>query len=425
MIGNSGPTSAELAEMVKAGIRAVTNGRPEEARDVLESVVEADPDNETAWWWLSQVAETAADRHMCLRNVLQLNPAHAEARRRLGALTDEVEQRQRPSVSPAAAILYPERQADEWFWQDDIELQQAPSPETVSLSGFDDVWERETDICAFCAHEVGLEDKRCGQCGRKLLKSVYRYERPSPNLYIYFVLILGVSQMAVALVMFGVLTGASPVLLMWNTLLAAGMGILAVGIYFRRFWAYTGSLIVSLMAFSVIGLDLASGGAMQAAVPLSELGLVELLQIDMVDALRPLVDLLPPLQAVALVLALLYGAFIVGPDFERSYRRLLAKLDKDADDASAFFIRGRRYAEQAMWASAVLHWRRAVAREPYRAQYQEMLAQGYARLGFLERSLDMLRSARLAAQQDDRRQRLDNWIAEVEALVASAPTRES
>ena len=415
--------------MVEAAIYAVRKQRPEEARDLLEQVVTADPDNERAWWWLSRVAETAADREMCLRNVLQLNPFHGEAKRQLAALeanlTGEVVQRQRPAVSPAAAMLYPERQAESWLWYDEIELRQAASVAMESGSGFDDVWERESDICAFCAYEVGPEDRRCGQCGRKLVQSDYRYERPSPNLYIYFVLILGVSQMAMILVMFGVLSGASPLLLTWNTLLFGGMGVLAAGIYFRRFWAYVGSLIVSLMAFSVIGLDLVSGGALQAAVPLSELGLVALLQIDVVDALRPLVDLLPSLQLLALVLALVYGAFVVGPEFERSHRRLLAKLDKDADDASAFFIRGRRYAERGMWASATLHWRRAVAREPYRAQYQEALARGYAKLGFLERSLDMLRSARAAAQREEQRQRLDAWITEVEALVVPASPVES
>jgi tetratricopeptide (TPR) repeat protein len=47
-----------------------------------------------------------------------------------------------------------------------------------------------------------------------------------------------------------------------------------------------------------------------------------------------------------------------------------------------------------MWASAVLHYQRAVAREPNRAFYHRTLGNAYARLDFYARALDVLESAR-------------------------------
>jgi len=47
-----------------------------------------------------------------------------------------------------------------------------------------------------------------------------------------------------------------------------------------------------------------------------------------------------------------------------------------------------------MWTTAVLYWQRAVGRSPGNVAILRRLADGYARLGFAERSLDTLRQAR-------------------------------
>jgi len=65
------------------GIEAAKQGNRVAAQNVLYEVVEEDARNETAWVWLSYVADTVPDRKICLENVLAINPANKYALRGL------------------------------------------------------------------------------------------------------------------------------------------------------------------------------------------------------------------------------------------------------------------------------------------------------------------------------------------------------
>jgi len=67
-------------------IREAKAGRKEEARLLLEAVLDADERNERAWLWLSGVVDSDAERVVCLENVLAINPENQVAAKGLAAL---------------------------------------------------------------------------------------------------------------------------------------------------------------------------------------------------------------------------------------------------------------------------------------------------------------------------------------------------
>ena len=62
---------------------------------LLQTVVGAEPDNELAWMWLANIAESAAEAATCLEKVLAINPDNDLARRYLRAVP--IQRHQRPS----------------------------------------------------------------------------------------------------------------------------------------------------------------------------------------------------------------------------------------------------------------------------------------------------------------------------------------
>jgi tetratricopeptide (TPR) repeat protein len=78
--------SDNLARWLYEGAVAVTEGRREDARELLLRVIEADEQNELAWLWLSGAVEDRDDQQVALENVLALNPANAAARSGLANL---------------------------------------------------------------------------------------------------------------------------------------------------------------------------------------------------------------------------------------------------------------------------------------------------------------------------------------------------
>jgi tetratricopeptide (TPR) repeat protein len=66
--------SIQVTQLLQQGIAAAKSGRTQEARKTLLWVIELDERNETAWLWLSQVAESPEERCICLENTLAINP---------------------------------------------------------------------------------------------------------------------------------------------------------------------------------------------------------------------------------------------------------------------------------------------------------------------------------------------------------------
>ena len=91
----------QIESLLERGIEAARAGEERRARDILVHVIELDQYNENAWLWLSSVVDTAADRTVCLENVLTINPDNAYAAAGLQQL------RQQPTGEMAPRSVLP------------------------------------------------------------------------------------------------------------------------------------------------------------------------------------------------------------------------------------------------------------------------------------------------------------------------------
>jgi ribosomal protein L40E len=117
---------AKIDAWLKGGIEAAKAGEKDKARRLLEQVVEADPDNETAWLWLSAAVDTRVERIRCLEMALKLHPANQDAKMAL-----------------------------EWLRSGVLS---EPSPQV----------ETERVLCGRCGTVNTVEDNFCRQCGTPL-----------------------------------------------------------------------------------------------------------------------------------------------------------------------------------------------------------------------------------------------------------------
>jgi hypothetical protein len=418
----------QINNLLRSGIEAAKEGDQSQARESLLAVVKADEGNEQAWLWLSGVIESDEDRRVCLENVLVINPNNAAAKRGLlhldvKAVSDDgldegfTVRRQKDPVSPAASILYPDQYVEELRPREPA-MQPGIVPGYQGQSTFDDVWEQEGDICPYCAAELAYDDWRCTNCRRNLKRSHYRYSKAGSDLLLFFVFVLGVSQLSFILILMNLVIGKSLLALIWQSLVFITMIVLAAGIHFRRFWSYLGSII----GLSMVLITLLISIFVQPETP----GLLEAAIVDgffkaLADnpyafAVEPFIDLVITFQLLAVILALFYALFRVGPDFERVSVRRTAQIRKGVSGASMFYAQGNDYAGRNMWANAVLHFRRAAALEPTQTYYLSALGNGYARLGYYQRSLDVLESAYQLANDEQRREELAVMIGEVRRL---------
>jgi hypothetical protein len=72
-----------LDQWLQEGIIAAKAGQLEQARFRLLDVVEQDPTNETAWYWLYQVFDRKDDQRICLENLIIINPQNQWAKQEL------------------------------------------------------------------------------------------------------------------------------------------------------------------------------------------------------------------------------------------------------------------------------------------------------------------------------------------------------
>jgi tetratricopeptide (TPR) repeat protein len=74
------------AEFLRQGLEAAHAGRRREARELFLHVVEIDPQNETAWMWLTGFVDDMDDKIIACENVLTINPANEKVRMYLDSL---------------------------------------------------------------------------------------------------------------------------------------------------------------------------------------------------------------------------------------------------------------------------------------------------------------------------------------------------
>jgi hypothetical protein len=67
-------------------VKAIRSGRKEEGRQLLNLLIQQNPNNEVAWLWMSSVVDTDEQRARCLYHVLAINPENQVARKGLQIL---------------------------------------------------------------------------------------------------------------------------------------------------------------------------------------------------------------------------------------------------------------------------------------------------------------------------------------------------
>lgn len=426
----------QTAHLLKMGIQAARKGQKDQAQKLLLQVVEQNERNETAWLWLSGVVDTDEDRFVCLENVLAINPDSSPAKKGLAKLQQsrqtadppaqpasdtpletgvvgDVYRVERPPISAAAAVLYPERQIMEIPWQDSADLQTIPAIHYESKSRYNDIWEKENDICAYCAHEIAFDQTSCPACKRNLTQSRFRYEKATPDLIVYFVLVLGTAQLYFIQALIDLIIQEPLLVVGWNIFLFLVLIGLSVAIALRQFWAYSASIIILILIFLSMLFDVTSGLAtVDVAQTQSGLNYFQSIADNQISFIFPVLELLSPFQMLAILLAILYGLFKVGPDFERVESRQIARVEQGSADASTYYQIGKNYAKEKMWASAVLHFQRAAANEPNRAYYHLAAGKAFLELGFIDRAKDALTSARRLTNND-------TVILEIETTLAA------
>lgn len=77
--------------LLNQAVVAIKAGDLAGGRKLLESVLEIEPDNESAWLWMSAAVGTDAERRHCLEQVLRINPDNSQAKRGLEKLQPEPE----------------------------------------------------------------------------------------------------------------------------------------------------------------------------------------------------------------------------------------------------------------------------------------------------------------------------------------------
>ncbi|HXV43536.1 MAG TPA: hypothetical protein VEC96_10785, partial [Anaerolineae bacterium] len=75
-----------MATSLELAITAIRSGRKEEGRQLLNLLIQQNPNNEMAWLWMSSVVNSDEQRARCLYHVLAINPDNELARRGLQLL---------------------------------------------------------------------------------------------------------------------------------------------------------------------------------------------------------------------------------------------------------------------------------------------------------------------------------------------------
>ncbi|MBK8902731.1 MAG: hypothetical protein IPM53_16195 [Anaerolineaceae bacterium] len=370
-------------QLLKTAVQAAKAGDREKAHQLLLQIVEQDETNETAWLWLSGTVQTREERQICLENVLAINPNNEIAKKGLQKLGVSL-----PQASPPAPV---EKEPERWDKPVyDLELPAANDPHQHK---FDDAWSSSADLCAYCAQPVTRRHKRCPKCQRKMVGKEPIYPNRTHHLQNWIVFrsighILYVLEIVSLYFVISFLASHAVIpweafklfrVLIWIFLavtLAVTVG-LTVALYFRQVWAYWLAILGLLLVI------ISNIGSAIWAPPES------------------LTDFFPTWNIIAASLFYIvfqvlnvYFTVMAAGDFRREKQWRVAVVDQRVKDPLVLDKAGKLFAQRGMWATAVLYWQRAVGRSPGNVAVLRRLADGYARLGFPERSLDTLHQAR-------------------------------
>src|SRR5574341_766719 len=93
--------NSPLPEALRPALELIRAGKLQTAQRLLVPFVQTNPHSEQGWFLLSLTLTDRKQQADCLRRVLQLNPANAEAKMRLAQLVTPAQPRPQPPIAPS------------------------------------------------------------------------------------------------------------------------------------------------------------------------------------------------------------------------------------------------------------------------------------------------------------------------------------
>jgi len=384
---------------------------------------------------LSGAVQSDEDRRVCLENVLTIKPDNTAAQQGLKKVVTRLDAAEPiapepdfdadeegmyeniPPINLAAELLYPESHRRKRETQESVERGEETAVSFSPTSIFDDVWAQDIEICAYCAHEVDIDDEKCPHCKRKLSVKHFRYETVSHNLHSFWVLLLGTGQLFLVQALIGISQGGVDLAVVINFMLMAVYLVFTVAVYQRQVWAHYGAIYLTSAILALVGINRLAFSTF-AFVP--NVGLEDGEIFFSTIAFTGIQTAFYFMLLAALGLTLIFALLFVSADFVRDEKRQTAVLQSGIRAADRYDHIARKHAQEGRLATAVLHWQRAAAQEPHTMAYQRRLASGYARLGYYERSLSVLNGAIANSHSPEMTARLEKMKTAVEQQVKSS-----
>jgi tetratricopeptide (TPR) repeat protein len=426
----------QVSEWLREGVAAAKAGRRVEARALLMQVVEANEHSEQGWLWLSGVVDTDEDRLICLENVLTLNPDNVQARAGLKWLRERGVVAEPPVEEALEAGPVregyrvegeqPDARAQEAL--DDVHaVQYAGSPGPQASAGWEPEQFMTSDGCVYCGLLVGDQVPHCPHCGGRLRAQRFKLEERSVTgqlLPAYWLVIAVVNFSGFVLISFD-----------WEIFVdnVADRVPTALGPYVADVLSQIFSYVLgpalddvtstevsvvrySLLGLAVLGTLVALGLFLRR--PLAHmlgLGLVALHFVAYVAlfALGFLGIILAAIEGI-LTIFLTMSMFQTVEDYSKELYWERLEPDRHLLNDLDYYRRGRVYAQRGMWAKALLHWRRAAAKNSQRDTFFAATAQAYAHLGHYEEALTQVDTAIRVSRTPEDWQRLRQAIAEAQ-----------
>ncbi len=426
-------------QLLRQGIAAVRSGERESAHDLLGRAVECDPDNPSAWLWLSGVVDDLDERELCLENVLALDPQNAAAHKGLAQVRQEKAQRQQQQpapespwmarasapVTPAAAML------QEDFARQRPEPEPEPEPKPASLpDALSDEYQ-----CIYCAAPTQPETKTCPACGNDLWIKFRKREDRSRILWLLIGFqLFNTAQMALAPVVL-LLTAWATLALERLASVSTSDPIALLNLYLGLRSSLTPQAAqiafqaVPRAVFLLSFLPVIFSAVVLVGLYLRWKAIYYLLMAD------AFIGICTAFLAMFLGKNIIYGGiglliavirflliFQTEEDFQWERERLLLRVDQDLSSSTDFIVRGNTYAKSKMWGLAALHFRRAAAWSTQDLDSRVALTVAYIRLQKYRHAARALQEAKGINPSSPRVAELEELLNEVSASDQPEPT---
>jgi hypothetical protein len=130
-------TGVFMATSLELAITAIRSNRKDEGRQLLNLLIQENPNDEKAWLWMSSVVDTDEQRARCLYHVLAINPENHNARRGLqllGIVVSDSRPVKLPRDSQPIQIPKPVPPNTSFVPTDTQPLKPIPQPQTATVA---------------------------------------------------------------------------------------------------------------------------------------------------------------------------------------------------------------------------------------------------------------------------------------------------